>query len=242
MKAPLLSCLLLLQLLAAPFVGAATTPDDAAPATNAASVPPPFASPTAVPSPIQVPITSNELPTPNFQSRTSSSQLPASSSQLPPLILRNLPEIHGSILLPKDWTLLPGKLQEGDVLLATREKITTENDPWTTGLSMTIDRNGAKDSAQKASDYALALAREANEKAGEEASPLKESQSGVFHEVRFDFPVEGDQPLLVTEVLRANDSTGTVAVILWQSSKEESAKLKDLKEGILAGLKLNPAQ
>lgn len=186
-------------------------------------------------SPVTAP---TNLPSP---STVTSSNSPARPS-LPPLVTQPLPEIHASILLPKDWTLIPGKLLQGDVLLATREKITTESDPWTTGLSMTIDRNGAKDSGQKASLYALGLAHEAHEKAGEQASPLQESQSGEFHEVRFDFPVVGDQSLLVTEVLRANDKTGTLAVILWQSSKEEAAKLHDLREQILAGIKLDPAQ
>ena len=46
----------------------------------------------------------------------------------------------------------------------------------------------------------------------------------------------------MSEVLRANDTTGTLAVILWQSPKEESAKLHDLRENILAGIKLDPAQ
>lgn len=155
---------------------------------------------------------------------------------------RDLPEIHAKILLPKNWTLIPGKLLEGDVLLATREKISTENDPWTTGLSMTVDRNGAQDSGQKASEYALALAHEASEKAGDQATPIRESQAGPFHEIRFDFPVEGDPPLAVTEVLRANDATGTLVVILWQSSLQDAEKLRPLKESILAGLKLDPTQ
>jgi hypothetical protein len=146
------------------------------------------------------------------------------------------------MLLPKDWTLLPGKLLEGDVLLATREKISSESDLWTTGLSMSIDRNGAKDSGQKASDYARSLAQEASEKAGEGATPIKESEAGLFHEIRFDFPVAGDQPLLVTEVLKANDKTGTLAVILWQSPKEEAQQLHDLREQVLAGIKLDPTQ
>jgi hypothetical protein len=128
------------------------------------------------------------------------------------------------------------------VLLASREKITSESDPWMTGLSMTIDRNGAKDSGQKASDYALALAQEASEKAGDESSPIVQSQIGPFHRIRFDFPVAGDQPLLVTEVLEANDSTGTLTVILWQSPKEEAGKLHDLREEILSGIKLDPMQ
>jgi hypothetical protein len=174
-------------------------------------------------------------------SNTPTSQ-PAASPSSSPLIQQELPEIHASILLPKDWTLLPGKLLQGDVLLATREKITNESDPWTTGLSMTIDRNGAQDSGQKASDYAMALAREAQEKAGDEASQIQESQSGPFHEIRFDFPIASDQPLLVTEVLRANDSTGSLAVILWQSTKEEAPKLRSLREDILAGIKLDPSQ
>ena len=182
------------------------------------------------------------LPTPSISPSPSPSATTALINNSPQLVSRELPEIHATILLPPDWTLLPGKLLEGDVLLATREKITNENDPWTTGLSMTIDRNGAKDSGQKASDYARSLAHEASEKAGDDATPLKESQTGSFHEIRFDFSVDADQPLLVTEVLRANDETGTLAVILWQSPKEEAAKLRSLRENILAGLKLDPAQ
>jgi hypothetical protein len=167
---------------------------------------------------------------------------PAAQTNPPSLIVRDLPEIRGKIALPKEWTLIPGKLLEGDVLLATKEKITGENDPWSTGLSMTIDRNGSKDSGQKASEYARALAQEAKEKAGEEATPIKESQSGPFREFRFEFPIAADQPLVVTEVLRANDQTGTLAVILWQMPKNETADLAGLREAVLSGLILDPAQ
>ena len=173
---------------------------------------------------------------------TTSPMATTASTTAAPLVAKLLPEIHATMLLPKDWTLLPGKLLEGDVLLATREKISPESDPWTTGLSMSIDSNGAKDSGQKASVYARSLAQEASEKAGEEATPIKESEAGLLHEIRFDFPVAGDQPLLVTEVLKANDKTGTLAVILWQSSKEEAQKLHDLREQVLAGIKLDPTQ
>jgi hypothetical protein len=163
-----------------------------------------------------------------------------STSNPPTLTRHELPEIHGSISLPSDWTLLPGKLLEGDVLIATKEKVSGENDPYTTGLSMTLDRNGARESGQKATEYAMSLAREAHDKAGEEASPLHESQEGTFHEIRFDFPVAGDQPLQITEVLRANEKTGTLAIILWQSPKEESASLRGLRDAILSGLSLDP--
>jgi hypothetical protein len=181
-------------------------------------------------------------PTPSPSPSASTSRVAAAATNPPVLVSHDLPEIHGKISLPKDWVLLPGKLLEGDVLLATREKITNENDPWTTGLSMTIDRNGAKDSGQKASDYALGLAREAREKAGEEATPIKESQAGSFHEIRFEFPLAADQPLQVTEVLRANDATGTLAVILWQMPKPEAVQLQGLREAILSGLILDPKQ
>ena len=167
---------------------------------------------------------------------------PTSNSAKEALVTRDIPGIRGKISIPSDWTFLPGKLLEGDVLLAVREKITSENDPWNTGLSMTIDRNGAKDSGMKAGDYALGIAREAREKAGEEASPISDSTTGAYREIRFEFPVQTDSPLLVTEVLRANDQTGTVAVILWQSAKAEAPALRDLREAVLSGIVLDPAQ
>jgi hypothetical protein len=157
-------------------------------------------------------------------------------------VTRDIPGVRGKIAIPPDWNFLPGKLLEGDVLLAVREKISSENDPWTTGLSMTIDRNSAKDSGMSAGDYALSIAKEAREKAGEEASPISDSTNGGFREIRFEFPVQTDIPLQVTEVLRANDKTGTVAVILWQSTKAEAESLRDLREAVLSGLVLDPSQ
>ena len=181
--------------------------------------------------------------TPSASPAASVSQSPsAASTNLPVLLSHDLPEIHARIALPKDWTLLPGKLLEGGVLIATREKISGENDAWSTGLSMTIDRNGAKDSGQKASVYALGIAREAMSKVGDEASPMKESQSGPFHEIRFDFPVSGDPPLQITEVLRANDATDTLAVILWQMPQAETKSLMGLREAILTGFVLDPTK
>ena len=231
MKIPLL---ILLQLgLVSPIVISASEDQPSLVSSN--SAPHPSSSPAGTPT--------RSAPLPVSTATSPVHSTPASAS--PPhvsLTSRELPEIHGSILLPQEWTLLPGKLLQGDVLLATREKITSESDPWSTGLSMTIDRNGAKDSGQKASVYALTLAREAHEKAGDEATPLKESQSGAFHEIRFDFPITSEPALLMSEVLRANDDTGTLTVILWQSPRDEAASLNDLREKILAGIKLDPTQ
>ena len=189
------------------------------------------------PTPLTIAAVPSATPTPTTALTNSTSPTPASP---PPLIMHELPEIHGSIALPKEWTLLPGKLLEGDVLLATKEKIAGENDLYSTGLSMTLDRNGAKDSGQKVADYAMSLAREAREKAGEEASPLRESQSGPFHEISFDFPVPGDQPLQITEVLRANEKSSTLAVILWQSPKQEAPTIQPLRDAILSSITLDP--
>jgi len=154
----------------------------------------------------------------------------------------SLPEIHGKISLPKGWTLLPGKLLDGGVLLATREKIHDENDPWTTGLTMSVDFTGARDLDQKASAYALTLATDAREKAGEEATPVTESQSGPLRTIRFEFPLATDPPLMVTELLIANDTTGTVTTVVWQMPKDEAKKLSPLREAILSGLKIDPSQ
>jgi hypothetical protein len=144
--------------------------------------------------------------------------------------------------VPEGWTFLPGKPLEGDVLLVVKEKISDENDPWTTGFSMTVDRNGAADSGLKPGEYALGIAREAREKAGDEASPITESTNGLFREIRFEFPVQADVPLMVTEILRANEKTGTVAVILWQAPRDDSASLRSLRDAVLSGIALDPSQ
>jgi hypothetical protein len=198
------------------------------------------ASPSSSPSPAPSVQTAITAPTPTNPAKTSA-PTPTPSPTKESLVTREIPDIRGKISLPAGWTFLPGKLLEGDVLLAVREKITGENDPWTTGLSMTIDRNGAKDSGMKAGEYALGIAKEAREKAGEEASPLSDSNNGSFREIRFEFPVQAEPPLQVTEVLRANDQTGTVAVILWQTPKAESDTLRELRETVLSGLVLDPA-
>lgn len=224
---PSITVLALLLLTA--FFSAGAAPEHPFPPTNTpVTSPSPESSRTDVPS----------LPREASPSPSSAGKKTAD----PELKVREIPEIHGKIALPMDWTLIPGKLLEGDILLATREKISGENDPWTTGLSMTIDRNGAKDSGQKAGDYAMALAREAAVKAGEEVSVVKETRSGEFREIRFDFPVASEPPLRITEVLRANDSTGTLAVILWQTTSEEAPKLAELRERILSGLVLDPTR
>lgn len=160
----------------------------------------------------------------------------------PTLAVRDVPGIRAKVAVPEGWTFLPGKPLEGDVLLVVKEKIHDENDSWSTGFSMTVDRNGAADSGLKPGEYALGIAREAKEKAGDEASSITESTNGVFKEIRFDFPVQGETPLMVTEILRANEKTGTVAVILWQSPRDESATLRSLRDAVLSGITLDPAQ
>ena len=153
------------------------------------------------------------------------------------LVPHELKEIHGSISLPKDWSLVVGKLLEGGVLIATREKISSENDSWTTGLTMTVDPNGAGESGQPVGDYALGLAREAREKIGDEASEISESRNGRIREFRFDYPLASDVPLQVTEVLRADEANGVLTVIIWQAPKNESDQLKPLRETILPSIR-----
>jgi hypothetical protein len=161
----------------------------------------------------------------------------AATNSLPALVPHELPDIQGAISIPKEWTLITGKLLEGDVLVACREKISGADDPWTTGLTMTIDRNGAKDSGQPAGEYALGMAKEAREKAGDEAGEIKETRNGKIREFRFEYPVALDAPIQVTEVLRADEESGMLTVILWQSPKEEASSLKELREAVLSSIR-----
>jgi len=192
-----------------------------APLGHGADAPAASRPPSATPSPAASP-TPSPLSSPIVSLSPSGSASPEKANPKSALVPHDIPGIKGKIAIPGDWTFLPGKLLEGDVLLAVREKISGENDQWSTGLTMTLDKNGAADSGMKAGDYAMGIAREAREKAGEESSPIAESTNGVFRDIRFEFTVQGDTPLEVTELLRANEKTGTVAVILWQSPKGEA--------------------
>lgn len=184
--------------------------------------------------------TSESNPLPH---NTDSATSPVSLTSKAPtgLVVREIREIHARIPLPKEWTLLEGSLRDRGVVLATKESISSENDPYTTGLSLTIDRTGAREANQKASDYARNLAGEAREKAGDEASAVTESRSGPIHELRFDFPVETEQSLMMTELLMANDATGTITTIVWQMPKAEASGLSSLRDSILSGIVLDPA-
>lgn len=203
--------------------------------------PTPSPSPTATlsPAPILSSTTTSATinsPSPSTSPSASPSTNPAPARTAPAMVTKEIPGIRGSLTLPADWTYLPGKVLEGDVILAVREKIKDENDSWTTGMSMTLDRNGASDSGMKPSEYALGIASEAHEKAGEEASPISQTTKGAVREIRFEFPIASDPPIAVTEILRANDTTGTVAIILWQCPREEAVSLRPLRDAMLSGL------
>jgi hypothetical protein len=227
---PIASLLLSCLLLAVTATGADTQPGSGPAASGK--------SPASIPAPSDVASKAAHTPSPSPADSTASStpQTPGNPSS-PGLVAHELPDIQGTISIPKDWTLITGKLLEGDVLVASREKIATAEDPWTTGLTMTVDRNGAKDSGQPAGEYALGMATEAREKAGDEAGEIKETRNGKVREFRFEYPVALDTPILVTEVLRADEESGILTVILWQSPKEEATSLKDLRDSILTSIR-----
>lgn len=196
------------------------------------------------PSPASSATPSEKLATKAPYAATSPAKAPANGDSpagdthsSPGLVAHELPDIQGSISIPKDWTIISGKLLEGDVLVACREKIAGPEDPWTTGLTMTIDRNGAKDSGQPAGEYALGMAKEAREKAGDDAGEINETKNGKIREFRFEYPVALDAPILVTEVLRADEESGMLTVILWQSPKEDAASLRELREAVLSSIR-----
>lgn len=201
-------------------------------AVSAIAAGPSSPSPTPTPQEKQAP---KAAAVPSFEEPNPSPM--AASGATSAIVPHDLPDIQGSISIPKDWTLITGKLLEGDVLVACREKISGPDDPWTTGLTMTIDRNGAKDSGQPAGEYALGMAKEAREKAGDEAGEIRETRNGKIREFRFDYPVALDTPIHVTEVLRADEESGMLTVILWQTPKEEASSLKDLREAILSSIR-----
>lgn len=213
----------------------ALLPGFALPTVAASGTPPPETALSGLAAPSPSPGTNSPSPSPAVLPRSTES-VPTDPG-MPPLAAREIPEIHGSISLPKDWSLVMGKLLEGGVLIASREKIASENDSWTTGLTLTVDSNGAGESGQPVGDYALGLAREAREKIGDDATEISETRHDKVREFRFEYPLPGDVPLRVTEVLRADEANGVMTVILWQAPSGETDRIKPLREAILSSIR-----
>lgn len=148
-----------------------------------------------------------------------------------------LKAIKGSIQLPSGWFLR----EEGEdgltVYQITREKVESENDPFTAGLIISVTTKVPDRNSMKPSEYAAELLSSTQDEGGGE---LKKTTEGDFIVYRAEYKIEADSGNVeVINLAKANDKTGTLYFLTWQAPQAEEAKMGPLREEIFKSLKLD---
>jgi len=147
----------------------------------------------------------------------------------------SLEAIKGSVFVPEGWFFKEHTEDGVSVYEVTREKVETDNDTFQAGLILTATPKIPDRASMKPSEYAEQLLT-----ASQDTPPAK-SQEGPLQCLRSEYTIESDQGNIKTvSIAKANDKTGTLYFITWQSPAGEEDKMKELRERILGSLKLDP--
>lgn len=150
-----------------------------------------------------------------------------------------LPAIKGALLLPDGWHIKEETEDGVAVYQITREKVDSSSDTFTDELILSATPKVPERAGMKPSEYAAELLASALEEGGKE---LQKSEEGAVKSFRTEYMIESEQgKMLVINIAKANDTTGTLYFLTWQSLASEPAALAGQREKILASLKLDPA-
>lgn len=148
-----------------------------------------------------------------------------------------LPEIKGSIAVPKDWFFKQEK--EDDVVIYQLSREKPDAGTSTTGLILTVTPKVKERTEMKPSQYGIEMLTAMLDEGAPKIEPVKE---GDFETYRASYVIESEGGNIQNiGVAKANDGTGTLYYLTWQSPVAEEEKIKDLREKILGSLKLDPA-
>lgn len=155
----------------------------------------------------------------------------------PELEEKALPEIKGSITLPKEWFVKVDKEDDVVVYQFSREKPTETG--FATGLILTVTPKVTERTEMKPSQYGLEMLSAMQEDGAPKIEPVKE---GAIESYRAAHQIEGENGNVeMINIAKANDATGTLYFLTWQAPVAEEATIKDLRESILSSLKLDSA-
>jgi hypothetical protein len=158
------------------------------------------------------------------------------ASEPPVLEEKALPEIKGAITLPKDWYVKVDKEDDVVVYQFSREKPTEAG--FTTGLILTVTPKVKERTEMSPSQYGIEMLSATLDEGAPGIEPVKD---GPIQSFRASHQVEGENGAIeMINIARANDGTGTLYFLTWQSPVSESDSLKELRERILSSLRLDP--
>lgn len=159
------------------------------------------------------------------------------AAETPELEEKPLPEIKGSILLPKEWFVKMDK--EDDVVIYQFSREKPGDAAFSTGLILTVTPKVTERTEMKPSQYGIEMITATLDDGAPRIEPVKE---GALESYRASHLIESESGNVeMIHIAKANDATGTLYFLTWQAPVAEEETLRDLREKILASLTLDPA-
>lgn len=155
---------------------------------------------------------------------------PVTASDADSLAARKLDSIGAAISLPAGWKLTE-EVDDGVVV------VRNEGDSPAFSITMTPDIPGR--AGMKPSEYAAELLAFATDEGGQ----ITKLHDSAFLKLRvtYSFDSDGDR-VSVTDMVAANDKTGTLYFLAWQVAESKARQYEPLRDAILASLQLDPAK
>lgn len=149
-----------------------------------------------------------------------------------------LTAIKGSMQIPDGWFVNESTDDGVTVYQFTKEKVESANDTFSTGLILTVTPKVQERAQMKASEYAS----EMMEATADDPKAIKKSTDGDWQVFRSESKLEADGgDITMVNYAKANDTTGTLYFVTWQSPASDEAKMASVREAVLSSLKFDPS-
>lgn len=141
---------------------------------------------------------------------------------------------------PRGWQTLLEKTDDTSIFHVSPEPMDANTAGYQVGLAINILRSVPSVMGQKPSEYAQNLIDQIRERSEQEAT-VRTTQSASFKIYRIEYTLATDKDSLnVVNILEANDSTGTLYMIVWQTPESQTQSFSETREKILASIQLDP--
>lgn len=159
--------------------------------------------------------------------------LAAAHAQMPAFQKKELPSIKASLDLPEGWQVK----EEGEdgVFVFQIGREDPEGGASTAGFNLTVTTKVPERANMKASEYAKDLL------VSSELDKVEMVEDGPWKCFSTEYQIEGDGGNVeVASLAKANDQTGTLYFLSWQSRESEKTEMDPVREKIFSSLKLDP--
>lgn len=164
----------------------------------------------------------------------------AVSSETEQLERKEWQEAHLSLLVPEGWHVLREETDGSPVFHISPEPLELASAGYQVGLAINILQGVPSILGQKPSEYADTLISQIRERNDKEIS-VRATQSLPFKLYRVEYSILSEsETLSIVNILEANDSTGTLYMMVWQVPASQESLFSETREKILGSIQLDP--